>query len=801
MGSRRHFSALLVLGTLGLPPLLAQTPSITSLNPNSVPSSAGAATVTVSGSGFRNSVICVLACGSQCPLGSVVKVDGTNVTTTFVSSTQLRANIPADLLTTPRNAQIRVHNDTGVSCQANVAGPSSNAATLAVFTDLTVTPSVVDVSSQAGEVSGGNESSEVINTGPGVTVTASSNAPWLTISLVPNGAPAGTFRVTDMRNASANGSLTLFLKADTRLIQARRDPYPVTITVSAPGRPTRTLTANISVSGIAIGLSQTMISMSAPVGGTATATFFATNLFSAANVQVTVSQPTVPWLTVSSRTPTVGQVVTLTARPGNMEAGQYNTSLVVTAPNPSVPQTLAVSLTLRSPPVLTAAPPAVTLIAAAGATTATGQLQVRTSSDAVPFAVVSSQFWLTVQPTTATATTTLNLTADLPRVPPGSPTATLTISPPQGSGVQPISITVTVQLRPIPALTASPPSLSLTPAAGAATVNGQLQIVTDGDPVPFTVASTAPWLTVTPVSAQATTTLNATADLARLGSASGSASITVTPSLTGVRPLSIAVSVSSAPPSRPAISSNGVVNGASFTGDIAAGAWITIQGQNFTTVSNCDPLANPRAGCRSWAQADFVNGTPTALDGVSVSIGGRPAFVAFISPVQINVQAPDVGPGQVQVTVTNANGTSNAVTATIDRFAPAFFPYGRYAVATHLDGRLVAPASSCSNCTPAARGETIILWGTGFGPTTPAVPAGILPGQAVTSGTANAPTPVITIGNVAALVNSAALSPQSYGLCQIAITIPSAAASGDQLIVATTGGRSSRASGVFLAVQ
>ena len=137
---------------------------------------------------------------------------------------------------------------------------------------------------------------------------------------------------------------------------------------------------------------------------------------------------------------------------------------------------------------------------------------------------------------------------------------------------------------------------------------------------------------------------------------------------------------------KPGPTITGVVNGASFKPVLANGSWIAIQGTNFTSAANCDAGANPRPGCRIWMDADFVNGTPTSLDNVSVSIGGKPAFVYFISPTQINVQAPDVGPGQVQVTVTNPNGTSSNFAVTIDQFAPAFFLYAnKYAIATHLD--------------------------------------------------------------------------------------------------------------------
>ena len=77
----------------------------------------------------------------------------------------------------------------------------------------------------------------------------------------------------------------------------------------------------------------------------------------------------------------------------------------------------------------------------------------------------------------------------------------------------------------------------------------------------------------------------------------------------------------------------------------------------------------------------------------------------YISPTQINVQAPDFGTGSIGVTVTNSAGTSNTANVTATSFAPAFFQAGNYAIATHLDGTLVAPAGMFTGSSPAARGR------------------------------------------------------------------------------------------------
>lgn len=245
-----------------------------------------------------------------------------------------------------------------------------------------------------------------------------------------------------------------------------------------------------------------------------------------------------------------------------------------------------------------------------------------------------------------------------------------------------------------------------------------------------------------------------------------------------------------------------VVNGASFAPGIEPGSWVTIRGTNLTSATSCGSGVSPGPGCRTWTSADFVSGTPTSLDGVSVLIGGQPAYVYYISPTQINVQAPDLAAGNANVVVTNSAGTSNTVSAAVASFAPAFFVNGNYAIATHQDGSLVAPSGTISGATPAAKGETIILWGTGFGAVSPSVPAGQTSSQALGSNSiayALNP-PVITLGGVPATVVADALNPSALGLYQIAVTIPTTVSSGDQQILATVGGKSS-ATGYSVAIQ
>jgi len=243
------------------------------------------------------------------------------------------------------------------------------------------------------------------------------------------------------------------------------------------------------------------------------------------------------------------------------------------------------------------------------------------------------------------------------------------------------------------------------------------------------------------------------------------------------------------PISTPTVDAGGVVSGASFQPGIVPGSWVTIKGTGLSPVAS-----------DTWDNA-IVNGKlPTILNGVSVSMGSKDAYVYFISPGQINVQAPDIGTGQVPVTVKTPGGTSLAVTANVVAQAPAFFQWpGSQAVATvNPSGALAVKNGTFPGSTTAAAepGDVLILWGTGFGPTTPPVAAGIqVPADKLYSVTAT-----VKLGTTDLQVFGAALSPGYAGLYQIAIQVPAGMADGDYAIKATVNGATSP-DGVILSVK
>jgi uncharacterized protein (TIGR03437 family) len=118
---------------------------------------------------------------------------------------------------------------------------------------------------------------------------------------------------------------------------------------------------------------------------------------------------------------------------------------------------------------------------------------------------------------------------------------------------------------------------------------------------------------------------------------------------------------------------------------------------------------------------------PIAVDGVSVTIGGKAADIDFISPGQINLLAPDVGFGPLDLTVITPDGTSATFTVTSSEYGPAFFEWpNNQPLATRQDFSYgVKNGTFPGTATVAAKsGDVIILWGTGFGSTNPIALAG-----------------------------------------------------------------------------
>lgn len=238
-----------------------------------------------------------------------------------------------------------------------------------------------------------------------------------------------------------------------------------------------------------------------------------------------------------------------------------------------------------------------------------------------------------------------------------------------------------------------------------------------------------------------------------------------------------------------------MVNAASFREEFAPGSWVAIFGQNLASTT------------REWRPDEIVNGKlPTQLDDVTVTINSFPAPISYISPTQVNVQVPDEamrGKGlTTYYSITNKRGTWGWVAKPLLYSAPAFFMYepaGRkYIAAQHADLSMLGPPGLYPGVksTPAKPGEIVVLYGTGFGWTWPAAPAG----QLVTT-----PVPLsnlsrlkVWMGGVEAEVQWAGLV--MAGLWQINVKVPENLPDGDAPVVAEIEGQFSQ-SNAFIAIK
>jgi uncharacterized protein (TIGR03437 family) len=226
---------------------------------------------------------------------------------------------------------------------------------------------------------------------------------------------------------------------------------------------------------------------------------------------------------------------------------------------------------------------------------------------------------------------------------------------------------------------------------------------------------------------------------------------------------------------KPTISS---VIGASQYGafpSISPGTWIEIYGSNLGEIT------------QTWGPNNFsgVNGAfaPTSLGGTTVTVGGQSAFTYFVSPNQIDVEVPGGVPsGSQAVVVTTEAGASAPYNVTVNSrqpalLAPASFKIAgeQYVVAQFSDGSYVLPPGSIPGFTSnrARPGDTIILYGIGFGQ----VNEGIPPGE-IASGLTTLAAPIaFSIGGSSVTPSYAGLAPGFVGLYQFNLVVPKLSAS------------------------
>ena len=231
-----------------------------------------------------------------------------------------------------------------------------------------------------------------------------------------------------------------------------------------------------------------------------------------------------------------------------------------------------------------------------------------------------------------------------------------------------------------------------------------------------------------------------------------------------------------------------VISAGSYGGftSIAPATWIEIYGQNLATTT------------ADWTGGFQGNNAPTSVGGTTVTVGGEPLFIDYVSPGQVNGQvSSNVATGQQQVIVTTAAGSSAPFTINVNAtepglLAPAAFKISgtQYAVALFSDGFYDLPPGLVSEVASrrAVPGDTILLFGIGFGPVSDGTPAGVIDQN---NNQVNAAVD-ISIGGVSAQVQYAGLTQGNVGLYQFNVVVPNIPANDKTPVTFTLNGTPGR---------
>jgi len=212
-------------------------------------------------------------------------------------------------------------------------------------------------------------------------------------------------------------------------------------------------------------------------------------------------------------------------------------------------------------------------------------------------------------------------------------------------------------------------------------------------------------------------------------------------------------------PNAPAIFSGGMVNSASYAkAPLPPGAIIATFGNNLAQTGAASSLP-----------------LPSQLGGTTLTAAGLNLPLFYTSTGQVNAQLPaELNPGTIVAVVAKTTGTSGQVFSvpeviTIGPAQPGIFSVSQdgqgQGVIVDANNRLLDGKQAT-----ATDGQTVVIYCTGLGATTPAVlsgqPAPASPLAVVVS------TPLVSIGGTSATVQFAGMTPGLVGLYQINVVVP-----------------------------
>jgi uncharacterized protein (TIGR03437 family) len=236
-------------------------------------------------------------------------------------------------------------------------------------------------------------------------------------------------------------------------------------------------------------------------------------------------------------------------------------------------------------------------------------------------------------------------------------------------------------------------------------------------------------------------------------------------------PLTIPVRLTVIDSTTPRINLSGIVNNATFTGNALPGG--ELSGGMFVAIFG-ERLAS------GTAQAETVP-FPASLAGTSVTMGGLPARLVYVSPTQIVCVTPQAltqingiaqgGPAtSADVVVTRGGDASPIETVRLKPVQPLIFTQNQSGTGLGAIQNVLGGGQVELNTfdTPARPGQAVTIFTTGLGPTATPVPDGFAASGAnpITGQTQ------VTIGSNTGTPLFTGLSPNSPHLYQVNATVP-----------------------------
>jgi uncharacterized protein (TIGR03437 family) len=467
-----------------------------------------------------------------------------------------------------------------------------------------------------------------------------------------------------------------------------------------------------------------------------------------------------PWLTMSppgGATPVPAKVA---VNPTTLAVGNYAGTIELTTAG-SAPQTISVPVTLsiKAPPAQLDVSPATINVTYTRGTPAPApaSLALSTTGGVLSYtATAGGGSWLSISPKSGAVfpgfPAALAVTISPAELAPGSYKGTITIGAPLASNKS-TAVTVNLTVEPGRPVLSSIWPTQVTQGAGPTTLTLQGDYFVPGTRVKAGIST----LTATLLGTNLMTAVIPAGMLA----AAGTLSITVTNlGSGGGDSLARTLTVLSSTPTI-----NAIANAASLkTGSIAPGQMLVL----FGTALGPDSLA---------VFAPPASGQPiaTMLAGTRVLFGTTPAPVIYASATQTAVLAPYdlAGKTSVAVKVEYNSVQSNAVSANVAASQPGLFTLSGngagQAVAFNYDAAKQTYTLN-GDSAQAAKGSIVVLYATGYGVPSPAVPDGHI----VTQASTQVPTNVVVHigGSDAAVLYAGGVVGLTAGIMQLNVQVP-----------------------------